>query len=251
MERVGTVESKTRTRTFSEGNFRGYTDYLIESEAGTRPAPQAFLVHQAPGWVLPVHFHLEEQFQVVVGGDGVLGKHDIAPLTVHYTSRDSGYGPLVAGAHGLDYLSLRAVTDPGAWYMPESREKMRRGLKKRQTTVGPIAVPASEVVSMDAMARVDVLLPLDESGLAAWLLVLPPGGRTQAPPQQVSGGRFHVVVCGSLVRSDQILGDNACIWRGADDAEMDVVAGSDGLSLLVLQFPAQALASEPLALDAA
>lgn len=251
MERVGTVESKMRTRVFSEGNFRGHTDYLIESEAGTRPAPQAFLVHQAPGWVLPVHFHLEEQFQVVVGGDGVLGKHDIAPLTVHYTSRDSGYGPLVAGAQGLDYLSLRAVTDPGAWYMPESREKMRRGLKKRQTTVGPIAVPAYDAVAMDPTGRVDVLLPLDESGLAAWLLVLPPGGRTQAPSQQASGGRFHVVVRGSLVRPDQGLGENTCIWRGADDAEMDVVAGSHGLSLLVLQFPAQALASEPLALDAA
>ena len=77
MERIGTVERKTRTRVFDEGHFRGHTEYLIESEAGPRPAPQAFLVHQRPGWVLPVHYHLEEQFQVVTRGSGRLGRHSV------------------------------------------------------------------------------------------------------------------------------------------------------------------------------
>ena len=218
MERVGTIENKTRTRVFFEGNFRGHTDYLIESEAGARPAPQAFLVHQAPGWVLPVHFHLEEQFQVVTGGGGLLGKHDISPLTIHYASRESGYGPLVAGADGLDYLTLRAVTDPGAWYLPESREKMRRSLKRRQVKLGPISIPAPDDPALRGEGRVEVLLAPEESGLAAWLMVLPPEGQLRTPAPADSGGRFHVVLRGGWVRSDGDLGPGACICRDPGDA---------------------------------
>ncbi|QHE84573.1 hypothetical protein [Hydrogenophaga sp. BPS33] len=249
MERIGHVGQKTRTRRFDEGNFRGYTDYLIESEPGARPAPQAFLVHQAPEWVLPPHFHLEEQFQVVTGGSGTLGKHAVAPITVHYTSRETGYGPLVAGGEGLDYLSLRAVTDPGAWYMPESRGKMRPGLRKWQTTIGPIAVGSLDVSRAVSPGDVEVLSAPDEHGLAIWLLRLPPDGATTAPPQALGGGRFHVVVGGSLNAAHESLGYGAVVWRDAADAPLHLRAGAQGLALLVLQFPAQALEPEPRRMD--
>jgi hypothetical protein len=244
MERIGTVERKTRTRVFDEGNFRGFTEYLIESEPGARPAPQAFLVHQAPGWKLATHYHLEEQFQVVVGGGGTLGTHALAPVTLHYTTRETGYGPLVAGEQGLDYLSLRAVTDPGAWYLPESREKMRRGLRKRQATVGPIPVRAGGGLAQEAAACETLIAP-DVDGLAAWLVRLPAAGRSIAPPQDCSGGRFHVVVGGSLRVGTDELGTPACIWRDAGDAPLPLHAGAQGLALLVLQYPAAALAPEP------
>lgn len=249
MERIGHVLKKTRTRTFDEGKFRGHTDYLIESAPGARPAPQAFLVHQSPGWVLPPHFHLEEQFQVVTGGAGTLGKHAVSPITVHYTSRETGYGPLVAGAEGLDYLSLRAVTDPGAWYMPESRDKMRRGLRKWQATLGPMDVSVPGPLSSTSHST-EALLPMDEDGLAVWLLRLPAHAQAVAPPQQAGGGRFHVVVGGTLDRSGEELGYAACIWRDASDPELDICAGAAGLALLVLQFPAQALDIEARRLDA-
>ncbi len=252
MERIGSVERKTRTRVFDEGHFRGYTEYLIESEAGARPAPQAFLVHQQPGWVLPVHFHLEEQFQVVVGGHGSLGKHAVAPITVHYTSRESGYGPLVAGELGLDYLSLRAVTDPGAWYLPASREKMRLGLRKRQWTQGPVAVGTAQALKCRTSVETEVLSDPDGEGLAAWLLRLPARATAQAPaPAGQNGGRFHVVVGGSLVSAEGELGMHACIWRDADEPAMRLEAAAEGLAVLVLQFPASALDREPQRLDAA
>lgn len=249
MERIGHVPAKTRTRRFDEGNFRGHTDYLIESEAGARPAPQAFLVHQAPGWVLPPHFHLEEQFQVITRGSGTLGKHAVAPITVHYTSRETGYGPLVAGAEGLDYLSLRAVTDPGAWYMPESRDKMRRGLRKWQTTLGPLDADAPGPLD-STLPSTEALLPMDQDGLAVWLMRLPAQARATAPHPPQGGGRFHVVVGGTLHLAGVELGHAACVWRDAADAAMDVCAGPAGLALLVLQFPAQALEIEPLRMDA-
>jgi hypothetical protein len=245
MERIGSVERKTRTRIFDEGNFRGYTDYMIESEPGSRPAPQAFLVHQQPGWVLPTHFHLEEQWQVVVGGGGTLATHVLAPLTLHYSTREAGYGPLTAGPTGLDYLTLRAVTDPGAWYLPESRERMRRGVRKRHVTVGPL--PTRDAAALAGLARAEVqeVIAQDDEGLAAWLVRVPPGGQASAPPQQRSGGRYHVVVAGSLLAAGQELLPPACIWRGSDDAPLDLRALAGGAEVLVLQYPEAALAPEP------
>ncbi|WP_051953745.1 hypothetical protein [Xenophilus azovorans] len=245
MERIGTVETKTRVRVFDEGNFRGYTEYLIESEPGARPAPQAFLVHQQPGWVLPVHFHLEEQFQVVTAGGGTLGRHALGAITVHYSTREAGYGPLTAGPEGLDYLTLRAVTDPGAWYLPESRPKMRTGLRRRHVTVGPLAMLGpSELAALPRLEVLEVITP-DAEGLAGWLLRLPPGEHCTAPPQMRSGGRFHVVVGGALAEDTRVLARNACIWRGSEDAPMELRSGPDGAEVLVLQYPEAALEPEP------
>lgn len=249
MQILGTLERKTRTRIFDEGSFRGHTEYLIESKAGPRPAPQAFLVHQQPGWVLPTHFHLEEQFQVVTAGGGTLGSHAVAPITLHYSSREAGYGPLVAGPQGLDYLTLRAVTDPGAWYLPESRAKMRRGVRKRQATVGPIAVPPGPARMARTVPITADLIAAGTEGLAAWMLHLPPGGQCMAPPQQTSGGRYHVVVGGSLLVDGAEVGPPACIWRGSEDKPLPVHAASQGLDLLVLQYPMAALSPEPVWID--
>ncbi|VTU45758.1 hypothetical protein SRS16P2_00311 (plasmid) [Variovorax sp. SRS16] len=245
MERIGTVEKKTRTRVFDEGNFRGYTEYLIETEAGPRPAPQAFLVHQQPGWVLPTHFHLEEQFQVVTRGGGTLGAHALDAVSIHYASREAGYGPLVAGADGLDYLTLRTVTDPGAWYLPESREKMRKGLRKRQESVGPVRVSTSASLAELAQPATEVLIASDASGLAAWVVRVPPCGRATAPAQRDSGGRYHVVVSGALATHGELLGPPACVWHSGDEAPMALHAGAAGLEVLVLQYPAFALDPEP------
>lgn len=66
MLRIGTIDDAVaggRRRQFNleGGNFRGYTDFMFESVPGEPLGPQAFLVHQAPGWVLPVHFHMQYQ----------------------------------------------------------------------------------------------------------------------------------------------------------------------------------------------
>lgn len=246
MDCIGTVAARTRMRVFDEGNFRGYTEYLIESEPGPRPAPQAFLVHQQPGWTLPVHYHLEEQFQVVTGGAGTLGRHAIAPLTVHYSTREAGYGPLIAGAEGLHYLTLRAITDPGAWYLPESRARMRTGLRKRQVTVGPLTLLSPSELAAMVEPEVHQVIPAEVDGLAGWLIRLPPGERRTAPEHSASGGRFHVVVGGAvLAPGERRLDRHACVWRDAQAEPLDLLGGSEGAEVLVLQYPAAALDAEP------
>jgi hypothetical protein len=46
--------------------------------------PMAFLVEQSAGSTVQAHFHAANQFQVVVAGRGVLGRHEVAPC---YTTR--------------------------------------------------------------------------------------------------------------------------------------------------------------------
>src|SRR5919199_2365261 len=80
--------------------------------------PMAFLVEQSAGSTVQAHFHAANQFQVVIGGSGMLGRHAVAPISVHYVNAFSAYGPLRAGETGLHYFTLRNGYDPGARYVP-------------------------------------------------------------------------------------------------------------------------------------
>lgn len=73
------------------------------------------------------HFHPCDQFQLVVGGSGRIGAHAVQPYAVHYARRDTGYGPVVAGAEGLSYLSIRAAASWDTHYLPEARALLGPG----------------------------------------------------------------------------------------------------------------------------
>lgn len=79
-----------------------------------------------------MHFHVQEQLQVVLRGSGTLGRHVLQPGSVHYTSPQPAYGPIVAVAEGPDYFTLRVLTAKGAWYLPEARPYMTRNLPKHR-----------------------------------------------------------------------------------------------------------------------
>ncbi len=240
MIQIGTL-GEAHTRSFPEHQyFRGTIHYLFEGNKEGPPAPQAYLVHQQPGWVFKTHYHLEEQFQVFVGGDGRIGSHELAPTMVHYASREAGYGPLVAGDDGLSYFTLRAITDTGLWPLPESRDQMVTGLRKRQETVGPLA-------ALEPDAQAHVIIEPDASGLAAWTLHAEPGASVRAPASSCAdGGRFYVVVQGALVHEQRALPRHACIFATPDEPALAFQAGDEGVELLVLQFPASALAARPV-----
>src|SRR3954464_12357154 len=89
--------------------FIGSNRYNRAAAAPEPPGPEAvypmaFLVEQPPGSVVQTHFHEANQFQLVVGGSGTLGKHAVQPIAVHYSNAFSAYGPITAGEEGLQYL---------------------------------------------------------------------------------------------------------------------------------------------------
>ena len=111
------------------GSLYARTNY-IGSDISDRDTPQALLVEQSAGSKIPAHFHGIDQYQVVVKGGGQLGKHAVGPVCIHYAAAYTGYGPLHAEQDGLFYFTLRAQSEPGAFFFPEGR-KHQKPLKRR------------------------------------------------------------------------------------------------------------------------
>ena len=240
-----TLKQATPTRhSVNKPQFVGFvTDLIVPVSSSVPPRPQAFLVEQGPHWTLPTHFHQEHQFQVFVSGGGTIGKSRLGRLAVHYASPHSGYGPLISGDEGISYLTLRAVGDSGAWYLPEQREHLQLRIKKQQAHAVPAFQVSLEQLRCLPQATEETLIELDSGGLAAWLVRLPPGGQALPPAvSDVGGGRFYVVTQGSLRIATQELPALATVFVSRDDS-LDFQSGRDGLEILVLQFPLAAAAS--------
>ena len=225
--------------------FEGYiTDFIATFEKRS-PGPQAFLVEQNPNWVTPTHFHVEHQFQVIVGGSGSLGRTPAEPFAVHYAAPETGYGPITAGPQGIAYLTLRAEGDTGAWYLhkPGVREQMRTGLKREQQHGMPSeAIRAPGLLSLEAPITETLIEPRAD-GLGAWFMRLPPNQSAQIASTAQHGGRHYVVTAGLAQFRDRSL--DALAVAFADPAETgELTAGPNGADILVLQFPLQAKRQE-------
>lgn len=213
--------------------------YVEGNEVNDNALPQGFLVQQPPGSVTPPHFHEVNQFQVFVGGDGRLGKNDAGPLTVQYAGGHTPYGPIEAGEKGVLYFTLRAAWDPGAKYMPKSRDRLRRG-RQRQVMARPVTPYEAAALQVVAAPEVLPLIDREADGMAAWLLRLGPGMSARIPDPSDGGGQYHVVVGGSLVREEgEAMPELSCLFATPDEPAYEARAGAGGLELLVLQFPVE------------
>lgn len=233
---IGTVAEAIaagRRRQFDEGQFHGVADYLFESAPGEDLRPQTLIARQAPGWVLPVHFHMQHQFQVVLRGSGTLGQHALLPGSVHYTSPQSGYGPIVAGEQGLDYFTIRVLTDKGAWYLPDARSHMDKGLFKEQRWG---AVPADGVVG-----TWQELIAPRQDGLAAWSIKGMPGPIPGCPGPTSEAGRFHTVIQGAVRVGDRELPAGSCVYAAHEDDAPVFTILEDETLLVAVQFPGSAI----------
>jgi hypothetical protein len=187
-------------------------------------APQAFLVEMpTPGAVIPPHFHREDEFQVVVAGGGSLGKHALDGVTVHFADAYTPYGPIRVGPDGLAFFTLRARADAGAQYMPESRAAM---IRKARRSVAASLPAGGEMV--------DLWSPHDD-GLAAWIVRARPRAELAHPPGD--GGRYYLIVEGSVVHGGRELPRWSCVWTGPGTARPRLRAGVAGADVVVAQFP--------------
>lgn len=229
------------SRVVNKAQFAGVVTDLFVSEATSGPRPQSFLVEQSANWTLPTHFHLQHQFQVFIAGSGSLGKTSIHPLTVHYASPHSGYGPLISEAEGISYFTLRAMSDTGAWYLPEARKHLKTRIKKQQLHAEPADLITADALMDWPLPSQESLLELDAGGLAAWLLRLPPHTKISAPAgDALGGGRFYVISKGSALIGEALMS----AWSTAfvtQDENLDIESGPVGLEIFVLQFPKAAL----------
>ncbi len=237
MIRTGTLESAAANRSkFTLANGTGYfKSSLLESPPDAPVAPQSFLVEQDANSVILSHFHLQNEFQVVVQGEGSFGRHPVKPLTIHYAGAHTGYGPIIAGAAGLWYFTLRPRMDFGAKFLPEARGEMEKSAKKRHLLGGPMALSATDTQEKDA--RCEEVFPPQADGIGGWMLRLPADSSMAAPDLAGGLGRFYVIAQGEARINGATLTRWATVFVTPEEEPMLVFAGESGADVLVLQFP--------------
>jgi len=204
------------------------------------PEPQAFRLDLNAHQKLDSHFHIVDQFQVFIAGSGTIGRDEVRLVTVHYADHHTGYGPLIAGAQGLSYLTLRSKTDAGLVYLttPDIREKLRP-TKRRHRVSEPVTLSIDPVLRDRTEISVETVIEEqpDDDGMNVKVIRLGPSMTTRAPDPSGSGGQFLIVLNGSLIFEGAIYTPFSLIFvRSSDDAPM-LQAGEGGLELMVTQYP--------------
>jgi hypothetical protein len=192
--------------------------------------PMAFLVEQDPGSTASAHYHREDQFQVIVGGHGVMGTHAARPVTVHFAGAHTAYGPIRASNDaGVHYFTLRNGFDPGARFMtmPENRIALRavRGRRHRERVVGPLT------------AETGAILGPEPDGMGAWRYHAAAGERLIGPDPAWGRGQYWVVVEGSMTREGKDIPPLSCVFVYPEDPPFNAYAGSEGVDVIAMQFP--------------
>ena len=195
--------------------------------------PMAFLVEQDPGSIANAHYHQQDQFQLVVGGYGTLGRHEVRPVTVHFTGAHTAYGPIHASAdEGVWYFTLRNGFDPGARFMTVlgNRIALRNipGRAHREAVTGPLPSPT---------APSEMLLGPAVDGMAAWRDTLAPGEAVSGSNPAEGRGQYWVVTAGSLTHAGEELPKLSCAFVYPDDPPFSAAAGADGAEVVAMQFP--------------
>lgn len=206
---------------------------IIPKVRGTSPGAQVFVVEQSPNSISCAHFHPVDQFQVVVAGGGQLGRHDIAPYTVHYSNPYTGYGPIVAGSEGISYVTLRRVADMHPpFYLPDAKVHLKPG--ERLNLSSERFVPG-EPGKLELAACEPVITPRPD-GVGAWLLRVPAHSVAAAPGEGNGGGQFRLVIAGAMKTEGELLPRLGCAFTGPDESGREIAAGPEGVEVLVMQF---------------
>jgi hypothetical protein len=212
------------------------SDTYVDPLPGEVRAPQAFLIEQEPGAVVQPHFHYVDQFQVVVAGGGHLGRHPVAPLSVHFAAACTGYGPISPGEHGLSYFTLRASADEsGAQYLPAARDRMRP-LPRRNVVVDAIAQEAPAALAARRESVLETALDNDD-GLAVFFMRLAPGQSLNAPDPALGNGLSLLVAGGAIVRDGAEMAAWSCLYVPPGDGVISLCAAARGAEVLAMRYP--------------
>lgn len=236
---IAKTPNDVRSTRFEGTIFNGMqyarTDYLGSDTSGYE-APQALLVEQSPNSTVPAHFHGIHQFQVVVKGGGMLGKHPVQAVSVHYAAGYTGYGPINSDDDGLFYFTLRANSEPGAFFLPEARKHQKKERRKNLMAEVPLRGTGTGM-RQDHAVHTEPIIDRQEDGTAAWLKRMLPGEESLGPDSDEGGGQYYLVLDGGMEFEDRLLPTWSCVFVSSPDSPLQVRSGPSGLEVLILQFP--------------
>ena len=204
--------------------------------------PQAFLLEMSPQQKLIAHFHEVDQFQVFVGGSGVIGRNKPATLanTMHYADHHTAYGPIVASPQGFSYFTLRAQTDAGAVELdkPGYRDKLKPS--KKRHFLADMVLSTAPVLENRKTISTEALIPGQDQyddRLAAFMLRAAPGMTVSGPDPRGSGGQYCLVMNGGLTFNGADFPLWSLLFIGPDDAPCTFTAGAGGVEVFIGQYP--------------
>lgn len=231
------VQDRERQAYETEDGVSYVTHYFGPPDRRETDEASAFLVQYRPhpGHAIRPHFHKIAQFQVVVEGDGRIGKVPVPPISFQYADPSTPYGPIkpVDDEEGIDFLTLRPAARKGIWFMPGNRHEMsgRAGRNLAATVDQEARLPADGAAAED-------LIEAGDDGLAGYALRLAPGAVETVAAPPASGGQYHLVTRGPLRVEDREVDRLALLFVDVGE-QVTFAAGPDGGEVVVMQFPRQ------------
>ena len=230
------VENPRIQRNLPNGHFGWRTDFIKRPEDKSIDTPMAFLAEGSAHRVLRTHFHTVDQYQVMYNGSGALGKTPVGRGAVHFSRAYTPYGPISYSDKGLGFITLRAHRDPGAQYLPESREVLERVANRTPWQV--TAVPDFDLLPGERGVAMKALEGLTgHDGLAGWSVKLNAGAKAYAPDSSKGDGQYILVMKGGIVQDGKVRKDLTVVWVGRNEGPFELVAGPEGMEGLILNFP--------------
>lgn len=215
-----------------EGGVGARRNY-IGAPGSMAEGAQAFLVERPyPNPRVAPHFHDIDQFQVIVAGDGRMGKKEVKPITFQYADAFTPYGPIVGRGDGISFFTLRAVASGGYFPMPGSKHLMPGRAGRNIAGAFDIeraALPDGEV------AREPLMTPEADGVFAEGLRL---GANAAAAGMEAGGGcQFYLVCAGSLIQDGKTLPPKSLIHVEPWEAAPELLAGATGACVLAMRFP--------------
>jgi len=194
--------------------------------------PQGFLVERpyANARIDP-HFHDIDQFQVVVAGDGRIGKKEVRAVTFQYADAYTPYGPILARDDGISFFTLRNVASGGHFSMPGSKHLMacRAG-----RNIAAVFEQDREPVAAGETVR-EPLMEHQDDGVYAEGIRLGANASVEGIPNE-AGGQYYLVCSGSLLADGKKLPAHSLIRANKDEVTLSLRASGEGANVLALQF---------------
>ena len=219
------------------GGHKGWRSEYIGFSKDQPNLAQAWLLECTPRRHLRPHYHGTDQFQVIIDGEGTMGKHKLTPHLVHFSKAHTPYGPIIWGEKGLGLLTIRPRKDAlGApQFMPDSREKLATipGRKPWQLSA---SVTYPDVDKNHGLTPVKSMQ--DDSGLGVFTGKLKAGTSLMCPHPRNTDGQFVLVMGGSLVYQSSSYPAFSIAYVTPDENAFQLEAGDQGLDVVVLNFPA-------------
>lgn len=226
--KAGRTERQVPTGTAWRTNF-------IDPDPQNPATPQAFLVEGTPGRVIKPHFHDYDQYQVIVSGDGLMGKHQLTVNAVHYSRAHTPYGPILFG-EGMGFLTLRAVKDGGAQYLDDPEKRTKLDAINNRHPFQVTEAPKFEAVKAGASLHTFNVIK-DEQGLSSHSMSVAPNAKAMAPDPADTNGQYLIVVRGSLLYQGREYKALTVAFVKPEEGRLELTAGAEGLDVLVLNFP--------------